>query len=332
MNKSSRNEVVDMIRGFAAIATLLSHAIQRGLYPASITENPIFAYIRPWYMTSFILCSGYILSRSVQRKRSFSIGKKAKHLVIPTFVWSIILWAISGWEFVGIKWYFNFEAYNLFQYVKMLMINPTYVIWFLWVIFVLTCITSLAWYLTNWIYKQKSENKNRVIVEVSLMILFLLTLSSIKWNAYMGIQSINYYYIYFVCGWAVGYINDKKVIHGLVLIVTSLCMMIKIAYYFGIVSYNVDSWLLIGIIYLISYYIVKFQENAIIKFVKNIVSWFGQNSLSIYLCQTTCLNIGIGTGWFRVFAIFVTATTISVIMTILIKKVKPLSIVLLGDF
>ena len=40
----------------------------------------------------------------------------------------------------------------------------------------------------------------------------------------------------------------------------------------------------------------------------------GNQSLEIYLCQCVCLNIGIGRDLLRVITIFITATTISVIL------------------
>ena len=64
--------------------------------------------------------------------------------------------------------------------------------------------------------------------------------------------------------------------------------------------------------------------------VGGVLTYFGRNSLYLYLCQSTSLNVGIGT--IRMFTIFLSALTIVSALTYIVKKVKVLDVILFGNF
>ena len=134
-----RNVSVDFLRGLAVIGVLLGHALQRGLYPIDFNTVGLTKFIYSWHMQLFVLLSGYTMCLSIQHSGKISIWKKIKRLVLPTYIWSIIIWAIHEWDFVGIKWFRSFE-FSLIEYIKILLIQPTYIVWFLWVVFIFTLV------------------------------------------------------------------------------------------------------------------------------------------------------------------------------------------------
>lgn len=136
-----RDVIVDLLRGIAVIAVLLGHALQRGLYPIDFNTIWLTKLIYAWHMQLFVLLSGYTLCMNLKKHGYISIWKKFKHLVIPTYVWSIIIWLVHDFEFVGIKQFRNFD-FGLIEYLKILLVRPTYIVWFLWVIFVCTTVVG----------------------------------------------------------------------------------------------------------------------------------------------------------------------------------------------
>lgn len=76
-------------------------------------------------MKLFMVLSG--LALYISKKNSVYV--KFKRLVISTFIWSIILWTVHDFEFVGIKWYRDFDI-GFFDYMILLLKNPAWIIWF----------------------------------------------------------------------------------------------------------------------------------------------------------------------------------------------------------
>lgn len=76
--------------------------------------------------------------------------------------------------------------------------------------------------------------------------------------------------------------------------------------------------------------IYNFIKYIKIKKLYDILSFFGKYSLEIYLCQCLCLNIGTKSGNLRIFSIFITATGISTLLSIITNKSKILKFILYG--
>lgn len=136
---TGRNVIVDFLRGIAVVGVLLGHALQRGLYPTDFNTVGLTRFIYSWHMPLFVLLSGYTMCIGLQRKGKINILNKTKRLVLPTYVWSIIIYLVHDLEFVGIKQFRWFDC-GLIEYLKILIVRPTYIVWFLWVIFVCTFI------------------------------------------------------------------------------------------------------------------------------------------------------------------------------------------------
>lgn len=66
------------------------------------------------------------------------------------------------------------------------------------------------------------------------------------------------------------------------------------------------------------------------SFISNVLAFFGRYSLEIYLCQCLCLNIGVGTGTIRIITILISATIISILLSIITNHIYPLKLILYG--
>ena len=326
-----RNLVIDVIRGIAVLAVLLAHSHQRGLYPEGILypDDLLARLIYPWYMPIFVLVSGYVLHIGGGQ----TLWNKFKHLVYPTFIWSIVLWSIHDFEFVGIKWYFDFSAYSFGEYIRMLLLNPTYVVWFLWVIFICTIVLSICYTIVKKVTYDNMEGNELYVIVLASMCFVLI--SNFKFSYWFGIVGVSWYWIYFVAGYGLHSLGKKEYLFRLVGIEVIICIIIKILSNLGIVSMDnttMDPWLGMGIVYLVSFQMIRYKDKKFMKQLVEMLSWLGKNSLPIYLFQLAFLNIGYGTGIIRIITIFVTATLFSVTMTVIVKKSKILSAILLGNF
>lgn len=180
MEKSTkRNVSVDFLRGLAVIGVLLGHALQRGLYPIDFMTIGVTKFIYSWHMPLFILLAGYTLRLGISYSGEISLWKKFKRLVLPTFVWSIIIYFVHNFSFVGIKPFRSFEV-GILEYIKYLLINPTYIVWFLWVIFIFTIVVYGIYKLI----KKKDINSDLAVCFLSLVCFSGLNL--VETNIYGG--------------------------------------------------------------------------------------------------------------------------------------------------
>ncbi len=95
-----------------------------------------------------------------------------------------------------------------------------------------------------------------------------------------------------------------------------------------IVFYLISTCAII-IIYNIFNYIINTKR---IEKINNALALIGRRSLEIYLCQCICLNIGLGTGIVRIVTIFITATTLSILLSYITNNLKILKLILYGKY
>lgn len=325
VENKGRNVIVDFLRGIAVIGVLLGHALQRGLYPIDFNTVGLTKFIYAWHMPLFILLSGYTMCISLRRKGKISIWSKFKRLVLPTFVWSFIIYFVHDFEFVGIKWFRSFD-FGIVEYMKMLVACPTYIVWFLWVVFVCTLVV----YGSHLIVKKIGEDSELLTLIFSSFI-FLGWATIVAGNV-LGTNYIKQYYGFFLVGYACACIKNEKItdaVKGIFLLLLIYYVIFKLVY--GIETEfpsQLMAYLMMALLYFIAYAcqkLMKISEN-------NIICWLGRNSLYIYLYQFLCLNIGIGTGIVRVISIFCTATGISVLLTLVLNRGAKVRALLFGEF
>lgn len=309
-----RNKNIDILRGIAVITVLLGHAIQRGMI-VGFQSNLLFKIIYSFHMPLFIVLSGYTFYLSNSQFNIKFLIKKLKRLVIPLVVWSYIMFFIKNFWFVGIKPFISFPD-SILEYTKILILHPDYIFWFLFIIFVFQTLLCVI---------------NKLPKQYFLPI--ILSIIAIFWKLpveYMGIYWLRLYFPIFVVGYYIGKYKESFISNCKYFIIPSvliICLFFK-NYLSGNNSILGTYTLSLSICLLLYFIISKINLNIF----KTVFSYLGRYSLQIYLCQCLCLNIGYGTGWIRIITIFLSATSLSIIITYITNKIKILKGVLFGLF
>lgn len=150
-------------------------------------------------MPLFFFLAGITLYLGIPSKEKITLGLiwiKFKRLIIPTFVWNIIIYLMKDLWFVGVQPFITFPD-NLAYYLVKLVFLPTYVIWFLYVLFVYTMIVFFV----------------KKIIKERYQILFILLLFPILYifrTSLFGLSYIGNYYIYFAAGYLFSNYNLLK--------------------------------------------------------------------------------------------------------------------------
>lgn len=314
--ENKRDVLVDVLRGIAVLAVLLGHAIQRGMV-VNYEENIIFKIIYSFHMPLFMLLSGYSLYKYTKKYDFKFLKRRFFRLIIPTIVWSYLIYLVRQFEFVGIKEFIPFPD-SIIEYTKILLWHPDYIIWFLYIVFICNIIFGLQKNLIS-----EEQKKLSIVATIFITIgLYLLP----KEN--FGIARLQIYFPIFSLGYYLAMYFEKIRKYLKYMLIPSVIAYIMLFQFYNVIIDNIIVFYLISIsAIIILYNIVKVINN---RKINEILSFFGKKSLEIYLCQCVCLNLGIGTGIIRVISIFITATVISVLLTYMTNKLKITKILLYG--
>ena len=313
---TKRNIVVDVLRGIAVLAVLLGHAIQRG-FVINYENKIIFKIIYSFHMPLFMLLSGYALHRYTKKWDAKFLKKRFLRLIIPTIVWSYIIYFMRNFDFVGIKEFVVFPD-TVLNYTKALVLHPDFIIWFLYIVF----LCDIIFFIQNKIIKDKHD-----ILSISITILVAVLLFIIPDNNF-GISRLKIYFPIFSLGYYVSKYSNVIMKYLKFMLIPSAILYLFLFPKCNIPIDNVCMYYLISISAIIIIYnlVTWIKVEAIYKF----FAFFGKYSLEIYLCQCICLNIGLGLGMLRATTIFITATTISVILAKLTNKSNIMKLLLYG--
>lgn len=313
-----RNVNLDALKGVAVIAVLLGHSIQRGLIK-NYTDVIIFKIIYTFHMPLFIILSGYALFKYTKKVNFNIFVKKFNRLIIPTFIWSFIVYFMRNLNFVGIKPFIYFPD-SIVEYIKTIIIYPTYVIWFLYTIF----FCSLFLLIQRNFFQRKS-----ILLNILMTFTIMLLLFQIKTDKF-GIPLIKNYFPLFCVGYYAAPYDNLIKKHLKYMFLPALIIYILLFKYFeyGYTS-NIINYIIAISSTIILWFIITIIKNNKLK---NVMANIGEKSLEIYLCQCICLNIGIGSGKIRVISIFITASIISYALAYVTVKNRYLKMLLYGAF
>jgi fucose 4-O-acetylase-like acetyltransferase len=328
--KNNRNEAIDIIKGVAVLLVLLGHATQRS-FP-NYEHNFMMKLITSFHMALFIFVSGYVINLGRSTLDFTWIKSKFQKLIYPYIIWYVIYYFFSNFSFSGLNPYLDYSG-GFLEYLKRGFLYPTNGLWFLWVLFFCYLVYFLA----------KSFLKQYTIVGM----LVISAIVQVFTTKYFAINYFVFYFPIFTLGYILGFYREyvssyiNKI--GIACFVIYPIMFSQYIWKFEspifINSLEIDNHIkkLMTLSYLyvtaISAILIVFMIANFIKFkhLKSLLIKYGKLSLEIYVSQGLVLNIGIGTHYLRTAVIFITASILSYLIAVVIKRVKLLDVVLLGN-
>ena len=248
---------IDILKGIAAISVIAGHAIQRGMV-TGYEENIIFKLIYTYHMPLFMFLSGYTLYLSNPIYNKKFLIKRFKRLIIPTILWSYLLYFIKDFGFVGIKPFVKFPN-GILGYSKKLIAHPDFIIWFLYVVF----ICNLIFYIG-----QKLCNKYLIIY-----LLFITAIIFILPSGYLGIWRIKFHLPIFILGYFIAKYKDLYFKYWKYSLIPCGIFYVLMANKWSFSSNKIYQWAIAFAGITIIYYLVK---RIRVKSLDNIFSFLGR--------------------------------------------------------
>ena len=329
--KKQRYREIDIAKGIAIILVVLGHCVidTNGKVPLgipSITAQVIYSI----HLSLFFFLSGLLSNKIIEHKKINGkyILKRFKRLIIPYFVCGLVfvVMQIAQSKMIG-------EHYSFSSLWKIVIgINPYYNLWFLFVLFILSLIGALI----------ARKNTILIIVIVSLVLSIVAGMYVVEGSNILNIplKILKYSFFYYLgmyCG--IQYEKNKKALKlkvGLVAVVVFvLGSVFSLQLNDGIIKSVLGTIIsLAGIIIalVISNLICKIKASKAIEcFGINCMGIFVISGFILPIIQTLLknrLNIGY---YFITIIYFVLTLFLSLLVSILLKKIKILKLLVLGE-
>ena len=315
IEKKNRNITIDVLRGELALLVLLGHAVQRS-FPYTYESMYLFKIIYTFHMPFFILLSGYTSIYS----DNFNLKNKIFRLIYPTYLWTLMIYWMKDLKFTGLTPSVTFPD-TFIKYIKLILVRPDYVIWFLYVIFVSALIVWLG---------KRIAGKYKLLFFAVIAGILVLFGGGVRT---FGIYSIRCYFPFYVLGYCIAEYKEqitaifkrKYIKYLLVLIPAWLYLGNMWSFDSNVIIASVLAVLGMLCVYAITE-IGVLKVNGAVKILK----WIGKYSLEFYLLQILFLGFGAGEGFIRIIITFMAALVCVIISIIISKKINILNKILFG--
>lgn len=347
MIKKERDPFIDCMRGLAILLVVLGHSIQFGngsvyLDSGAFFENIVFKVIYGFHMPLFMVISGYLFWRTIDRK---SIGDLLKSrllgLLLPIIVWGIVDFLI---RFALLH---TISIHDPISLAKKLVGSSIGNLWFLWAVFFNSLLVIL-------IYKYL---RNSLFAYLAFGILMLITPDSHNFGDY------KFMFPFFVFPFLIGktdlraWFKKRNILELSVMTMFTLALYVIAMYYWksdyyiyttGITILDkryIDQLLIdivrwgvgfIGLILVFSLFHII--EKTVPFFFKKLgLDMIGKRSLAIYILSGFCftyfvpqLTHSLQFNWINVLLISIVVSIVTLIISIGITRSRVLNLVLLG--
>lgn len=281
IEKKTRNKTLDIYKGLLIILVVLRHVLQ---YSVSDEGGVITNFIWAVQMPGFMLVAGYFAARRIEKIRA--VGKRAilsaQRYALPFFSWFLLIEVLL----------LGNNNRNPITGLGKLLTHVDGGLWFLWVVFILSVIATLANFAL-------SSCKNNVLKAGAVLVLcfgILLVIGKFAGINFLGIKYILYYAIFYGFGWLVKWTENwwKRWWPRISDMMTFLSLAVFLAIVFNFDLYHTGD----GIISIAMRGIAGFTGNAVILAVcgkyESILSrikldWLGMYTLEIYVTHM-CVN------------------------------------------
>lgn len=284
--------------------------------PHDFDSNYLFRLIYSFHMPLFMFISGYVSLYS-QEPSLKNIGRKAKALLLPYISWSIINFFI-----------FHHDI-SFYEYQKMVIAQPDYSLWFLYVLF----FNHLAFYLLS---KIPSHKTSWIGAFLSLPIMFLPFHS-------FGFNLFKWYFFFYIIGRLANEYKDKLKLNSALTFFISAPLFFFMSYYWQRTTPIQLSFLapvspfiykiLVPCLGIITTFSLFRTINLHSKLLSQTI---GTKTLEIYCTHTLFLFICISLFknqvniWIAIFLTFIISLFCSLLLSVGIKQSKLLSLFLFG--
>ena len=224
-----RNEKIDIVRGFAAVVVVMGHVLYRF---NGYNDNLLFNIIFSFQMPLFMMISGYtcIYASPVHNIRTWlkHFLKRCRTLLLPWFVWSVIA-------------YVFLSNLPLNEYVAETIRHMESAFWFLFSLWTIDLVFSMAQLIVANVFKNKSEVLKSIGLLPILALLFVpIILVGLKYGiTFLAIKYTLYYSLFYVLGYFYGRITRIKQYRKYEKLRDALLCGLMIAYVFLITRFNV---------------------------------------------------------------------------------------------
>lgn len=190
--ENKRLKWADSLKGWLITLVVLGHAIQYTIGDACY-ENHIWNLIYSFHMPAFMAVSGFLAFRPSHKygsgKECFSIIKRRFfQLVVPYFLWSLCFLLVN-----------NEVTFTTLGYV---ILYPSKVLWFLWVLF---CINVISIY-GSWLAEKVKLKQEVLIIILCLILAGVMVVLEFR---LFGFQYISYYFLFYVLGYYLHKYKEK---------------------------------------------------------------------------------------------------------------------------
>lgn len=261
---------LDNLKGLLIILVVFGHCIQHTL--PDYADNVVFRYIYSFHMMLFMFVSGYACY--VQEVEWSLLGKRVKQLLLPFFVWSLVMCAIRG----------EFQLWDM-------VLLPEKSFWFLWVLFFITLFHVIACRLA---LKCRCKDEYTSL-GVGLLLLGLAAVTRINLFSF---QLIAFHYVFYSLGF---YAHKYNVIERVPswVIFTALISWVVMAWFWSAgrpiqqLDYN-NAVFTIIIHYLVATVAIIAFMPLVFRYLgckSLILSEVGRGTLAIYVIHLSLLSI-----------------------------------------
>lgn len=249
----------DNLKAFLIILVVLGHVIQYSYSDYDVLH--IYNYIYSFHMPLFMAISGYFSYKNDWAEKSFRIGirKRTIQLLLPFFVWSVLLCLVEGLSLIDV-----------------LFTNPFY--WFLLLLFVIYLLMCFC----LWLSMRLNIKEETVCL---LMMVLLYIIQGIAHPQILSFSILPVHFVFFNSGWFLRKFQDR--IKDWVIIPMFILFCVSGFYYKRNLSPGLLSFLPASLYFLITglsgsllfyLFLRKYGDSSCKLF-----SFIGQNTLGLYV-------------------------------------------------
>ncbi|MBE6825213.1 MAG: acyltransferase [Ruminococcaceae bacterium] len=320
-----RNDSLDIAKGIAIIPVVLAHTISPVMEGHRILHF-LYIFIYGIILPIFFVTSGYLSTKLVTKPMSrLELTKqRAVRLLLPYFVWAVIYLPMKIVMSQHVRFSSEYKWYTI-----LLGNNPDGQLWFLYVMFIVSLIMIL--FVTK---------KNLTVFTVVFMIASVFAPAipySIGFTSIALNFSLYQMGFFFLGTFFAMHFEYEKVTNNKLVFIISVAELIA----YAVVLYIKDTkvWYLEAISATCLIYTILFVSNLLSKTKLNkALTYLGKKSMEIYILHAPLLVIGriilpkvIANDYLYVLIMTVSVITLSILISIVINKIKIARLLLFGS-